>query len=428
VLPDAGDLSPSFSVALGVAPAGVPSEAPTLLAFNGNLFWEGCDLDAGCTLTSFTGNGFQRFASPPGDPRPRLLLAVSDAGVIVETADGLEAYAVTDGTPLWTLPNASVQPPPELPGFLAQSGPARLAEEAGGILEVGYAWVPPVPDAGDGGADAGTFDGGLAPDVQTLARVDLDGGLLWTQVIRGEGAEGRVALDESGGTLLYDPSGPFAFGGWTDAGFSLQASANFSGEASLATATGEVLAGAEWLLAEDGGVIAPLLPQDAGVPKHPFGRFALAAEGFGYVLYKACLPPLIDPCSEDDQTTILRAVDLSTGALAWENVVAPSGPPVFFEEAALVQGGGVATLSQTSLDGGWEAYAQLFAEGQRLFVCRLPPPTVLGGAVFDRGFLYSLVDRDGGWSLEAYDLQGLPLETSGWPQRNGLSGARRASP
>ena len=41
----------------------------------------------------------------------------------------------------------------------------------------------------------------------------------------------------------------------------------------------------------------------------------------------------------------------------------------------------------------------------------------------------TVVNRDGGgWFLEGYDLQALPLETHGWPQVHGMSGQRRANP
>jgi hypothetical protein len=85
-------------------------------------------------------------------------------------------------------------------------------------------------------------------------------------------------------------------------------------------------------------------------------------------------------------------------------------------------------LTQEVTDGGTTAFVHLLLGTRRVYACPLPAEGRVGGAAFSRGFLYVLIERAGGWRLEAYDLLGTPFATSGWPQRFGVSGQRRSVP
>ena len=96
---------------------------------------------------------------------------------------------------------------------------------------------------------------------------------------------------------------------------------------------------------------------------------------------------------------------------------------------AVVQGGAVGTLSDVALDGGPMAHVQLFAQGERVALCPLKDRPRIAGASHVGRFLYVVLERDGVWRLEAFDLGAFGFaETRGWPQLHGVSGTRRARP
>jgi len=417
VRPDAGDLTPVFSLGLDSAPGPVPDEASGLLAFAGNLFWIACD--AGCTLESFTSNGFNRFAQPLTDAGPRWLAGVTSAGVVLASAQGPEVYDSQNGLLLWQFDGGALAAPLEAPWAWPQTGPARAAVQADGTLFATFSWW----GSGDAGmSDAGLPDAGLLPDVQSLAVVGPDGGVQLAFLLRGSGAQSRLALDASGHLFAYDPDGPLASVNSSDAGWVVVSLGSWPGAPSLATAAGRLLVGDAWLLAVDGGLVATL---DAGSLAAPDSQFVLAADGQEVGIYNACLPPLLPPCTPDQQTVVLRVADLGTGLDLWNVGLFPPGAPVQVREVALAQAGTVFTASDVQPDGGLETWVQLFAQGQEVFRCRVPPPSNVASALFDNGFFYLLNQRDGGWFLEAYDLQGDPMDAYAWPQRNGVSGTRR---
>jgi hypothetical protein len=61
-------------------------------------------------------------------------------------------------------------------------------------------------------------------------------------------------------------------------------------------------------------------------------------------------------------------------------------------------------------------------------LCPLDGNPRLHGAVFDQTALFVLLERDGQWRIEAFDLAGIPLETGGWWRPSGGSGTRRERP
>ncbi|MHB8878729.1 MAG: hypothetical protein ACYC8T_33940 [Myxococcaceae bacterium] len=445
------EMSPAWLVPMEQA----PSPGSALIALEGNLFFEVCD--GGCQLVSYTGSGFQRFSTPHPDTEARTVAAASSHGVVVLAASALEAFAPTTGAPLWSLPFAQLEPPPGADGGEAVCSGDRVAFTSTGELVAALSWRPGRADGGadaggDGGADdggaadAGAADGGevdggevdggevdggraLLPGLQTLLRVSPDGGVTPGQTVRGAATESRVALSALDELYLYDPSGALSRGSYSsDAGYLLDDWMPHTGVASLSAGGGRVLAGALHLLDADGGArIAGIATGlDGGVLRLLPGP-SLLAQGKGYAFSRACLPPWGPPCAPEVEATFLNSYSLADGSPLWQSKILPEGAWGRLDEAALVSiGGGVATLTEVELDGGRVAHVQLFAGGNRLFVCPLAPGATLGPAVFDHGFVYVLVERAGAWNLEAYDLAGLPLESSGWPQSNGVSGTRRA--
>jgi hypothetical protein len=122
-------------------------------------------------------------------------------------------------------------------------------------------------------------------------------------------------------------------------------------------------------------------------------------------------------------------VDVRNGAPRWEQPVLPYDAPGTLHEAALVAGGRVLTLVESALPTGTRGFVQLLAEQGPLAVCPLRGQLRVGGALFSGDFVYVVLQRDGAWRLEAFELgPGVSLEERGWPQRHGLSGSRRSGP
>lgn len=422
VRPDAGVMTPEYAVPLPLPPTEGPPGERGLVAHAGNLFFELCgkEEDAGCELHSYTGSGFMRFIVPHGDRRPRRVATASDGGVIVLASDGLEAYALTNGSPLWSAPFSLLTPPTEAPSATAACGRSRVGLSSTGELLASLSWH----EARDGGADAGPS---LVADVQTLLRLFPDGGVAGEELVRGHAEGGLLAIDEEARVFLYHPGGALAVASWDGGAHGLQSWPSDAGVASLVVASGRLLAGARHLHELDGGASAEVAWPEADGGARLLEGPVLLGRGRGYGFYRRCAPASPPPCAADEELTMLRAFDLADGRTLWEAQVLPEGAEGELEEAALVGlgPGGVVTLTQALLGGQVQAHVELFAEGSRLFVCPLPEGGTLGGAVFDRGFLYALVRRGGAWRLEAYDLAGLPLEAAGWPQRHGVAGARR---
>ncbi len=462
VQPPIAAMVPAYTLPL----PGAAEPAP-LLTSNGNLFWEACALagtDGGCALSSYTGSGFQRFYVPHPSGKVRSLVTASSAGVVLLSADGLEAYAPGTGGPLWTLPFSTLVPPAEATGATAETTRNRIALSASGELLATLSWRPegdagPSLDAGlpvdggnlgDGGSlpdsgtpgDAGASDGGaldvdggtsMAPPLlsglQTLLRISADGGVLSQQPLRGEGTESAVALDTHSVGYLYDGTGALVRVERGDGGERLQSLGSWpSAASSLAVAQGKLVLGGRWLVDSDAGTARGELRwiDDAGQPVVLEPGSVLLTGGLGYGFAPGC--DLAEgPCDLGDPGTTLHAFSLADAGPVWAARVLPGKALGRLARAAVVSlgPGAVATLTEAQLDGGPQSHLQLFAGGTRLFVCPLKPGGTLKSAAFDRGFLYVVVERGGVGSLEAYDLAGLPLETAGWPQAEGAAGARR---
>ncbi|MDC0710576.1 hypothetical protein POL68_19015 [Stigmatella sp. ncwal1] len=427
VRPPVEDLVSQFSAPLGGAPV-AEDGGQVLLSHEGALFASVCGEDAGCRLVSFTGNGLQRFEAPYPDGGVRTLLAVSDAGVLVRESEGLERYALASpGERLW---NAPLREAGEgLDGDVPSTGVGRTAVSAEEEVVALVSWS----GFAEGGEDAGP-DGGRS----TLVRLGVDGGVLRVGPVEGFGGTGaRVALDEQGRVVLSTEGGDrvvFAEPADAGPGFDTVPLVDAAGDggppgeagASLAVAGGWLFTGARAFASTDGGAFSPV---SWGEERRPLEEPTLLLDGTGYAFARTCEDGGA-PCTPQTGQLVLRALAAQDGGTRWEVPVAPPGSVSLLHEASLVRGGVVGTLSDITPDGGVaRTYLQLFAGGTELAVCPLAgDPRVAGATHVDR-FLYVVLEREGTWRLEAFDLglQG-QAETRGWPQRHGLTGTRRARP
>lgn len=417
VRPDAGELSPDFSLSLPGTP--LPAPHGGFLAAGGNLFAEICDLprrplegdggsadggfvsdggvELGCALVSYTGTGFERFTAPHPDGGMRQLLHVAQ-GRVAALHEGrkLEWYATRDGT----LNTAA-----ELDGKTLRESVAATAQ--------GELWACVQP--ADGGAELLRFelDGGR----QTVGRVPL---ATW------------LAIDEQGAAHAYAPTSgmlssfkPLDDGGHVrvlrDAGI---------GSGSLVAAQNQAWVGGTVLFPEDGGAATwTRAVSDAGAVTL-LSPGALSDGNFGVLFYRQCAVPQMS-CVEAEQTLFVQAVNLSTGATRWEAVVADAGMLTHVNEAVLLEAGRgtVAAVTERSpFDGGLVNALEIYAEGKQALACAFPSPGRLAAAVFEAGMLFTVFERDGGFMLEAYDVSTLRASTQGWPSLTGISGTRRARP
>jgi hypothetical protein len=430
--PDAGDLRPAFSQSLGGVPVAEPG-GPVLLVSEDGLYASVCSEDAGCRLVAFTKNGLLRFEAPYEDGGPRTLLTLSDAGVLVhEPEAALESYSLNSpGQRLWQA--ALAEHAPRDGGLAPATGAGRVALNAEGEAVALVSWRS-AEDAGpsiDGGEDAGMPEG-----LATLMVLGTDGGVRRAGAVEGFGGEGaRVALDEQGTVLLStegsghvsraDPEPQDA-----GTGFVTQplVDGQEDGGSSLAVAGGRLFAGARYFASTDGGGLAQVSWDGGTQPLMPLDEPTLLLDDVGYAFARGC-PDGGDPCTPERERLMLRALNARTGTTGWEVSVLPVDAPGTLYEASLVQGGAVGTLTDVAVDGGPLAHVQLFAGGERVAVCALKDRPHIAGAAHVGRYLYVVLEREGTWRLEAFDLGTFGFaETHGWPQRNGVSETRRAGP
>ncbi|MCP3141808.1 hypothetical protein [Pyxidicoccus xibeiensis] len=444
--PDAGDLAPTFEQELGGAPVS-ESGGPVLLVQDGALFTSVCGGDAGCRLVSYTAQGLLRFESPYPDGGVRTLLATSQAGVVVLASEGLEGYAPRNpGARLWESPWEAMGAPDDAGTWEGATGVGRVALTDTGDVLAYVDWR----SAPDGGVDAG--DGGElplpAPEAARLVwlagSTDADAGTTAGTLLRAAPAEAwpgeaRLALDVSGEAFLYSTNGRLArtrpeedggtvlrFTEVTDGGVP-------DGGASLAVAGGTLLVGARAFVptdagTADGGAVVEV-DWDAGTRRlTPLVEPALlsAAGSPGYLFAYSCARTDGVKCTPAEDRVVLRAVDARTGRLEWEVDALPDPRlPGTLHEATLVQGDAVGVLAEAQLPDGPQVWMQLFARGERVGMCPLPGRPRLAGAAFVGSRLHVVVEREGVWMLESYQVDGV-AQARGWPQRHGGAGGRRS--
>ncbi len=292
--------------------------------------------------------------------------------------------------------------------------------------------------ASDGGMERdGGVDAGLAEPFSTLVVLDKDGGVHRAGPVEGFAGEGaRVALDEQGAVLLSaegtgrvsraDPEPEEAGTGFLTTPV---VGAQEDGGTSLAVAGGRLFAGARLFVnREDGGVA--WVDWDGGTQQlTPLDEPTLLLDDVGYAFARACPDAGSAPCPRELERLVLRAMSAQTAQTGWEVPVLPLDAPGTLYEASLVRGGAVGTLTDVELDGGPLAHVQLFAGGERVVICPLKDRPRIAGATHVGRFLYVVLEREGTWRLEAFDLGPFGIaETRGWPERHGVSGTRRAVP
>ncbi|WP_366816776.1 hypothetical protein [Myxococcus xanthus] len=427
--PDPVELAPELSLEL----EGVPTEADggtVLLVSEDALYTSVCGGDAGCQLVAYTRSGLLRYASSYPDGGARTLLAASDAGVVVQAPEGLEAYAPRgSGARLWQASWASLGAGEGLPLGGSVASHIALTHEEDVLAYV--AWRA-VPDAG------GVDDGGTSPESARLVwlsgREDA-GVLLGASQVEAWRGEARLGLDVLGTTYLYTVDGRLARvevspgvaeGG---GGAALKLSALLDGGvpeggASLAIAGGRLLVGARAFVPEDGGVPVLLSEGDGGAGvRVPIAEPALLSPAGqpGQLFARACARTDGVPCTAREERVVLRAVDPESGHVVWEVDALPDEvAPGTVYEAALLQGGAVAVLADAELPEGPQAWIQFFARGARVGSCPLPSRPRVAGAAFLGQHLYVVLSRDGVWRLESYGLgRDFTTEDRGWPQRHG---------
>ncbi|MGV3621314.1 MAG: hypothetical protein ACO1OB_10885 [Archangium sp.] len=337
-------------------------------------------LDAGalglCSLTSYTGTGFERFTTPFEDDRVREVRAAGNAGVLLWSDAGLELRSQMSGALRF--------------GLDAPVGRSQWALGNESVFVNVDAGLHEWTDAGlrflaDVSQEAVVIRG------DALFAWDADAGLLT-----------RVELLADGGTLRSDVS-----------------LMNVS---------------SEWVLTADGLALLPAMGRvrfetDGGVDVLPWNftdagtlleRQTMAASGTMNVFFERCATV----CE-----TWVRNVDVLTGATRFEGRVLRGDVPARIVESTLFNTGrGVfGSLIREEQDGGSRAYFKLFIEGEEKALCRLP---VASGAVELAEFTSSSLvvtsrRADGGVVLESFGgLGALPLQRNGWGTPTGVGGSR----
>lgn len=410
---DPTELTPAFAQELGGEPVVEPG-GPALVSHGGALYASVCGGDAGCRLVSYTDTGLLRYEAPWPDGTPRHLLGASDGGVVVHEPGALEAYASQGpGERLWRSSLEALAPDGG-EGLTPAMGPGRTALTDGGELMALVSWG----DVGGGGtgtlAVLGAEDGGVR--------------VLHTTPLPGFGGEARLALDREDTPYAYAVDGPVVRVDAEDGGFvpTTLLERVEGGNAALAVGNGWVFAGARTFVEthgrDDGGTVSWerwMAPLESPV---------LLSANTGYAFARVCRRLDGVPCTEDEERLLLRALDARGGAVRWESAVLPHDAPGALHEAALLTGGRVAALTENRLPGGTLSYVQLFDENGPVSSCQITGAPRVEGAVFSGGSLFVVLQREGVWRLEAFELgPGLSLEESGWPQRHGDgAGSRRA--
>ncbi|MBX5480779.1 MAG: hypothetical protein IRZ16_02855 [Myxococcaceae bacterium] len=436
VRPDAGTMTPAWSVTLGDADpdAGVPVVRNGILAFNGNIYLPACALssmDGGCALLSYTSNGFVRFETPLGPDAT--LHAAGPFGAVVSAGGMVRAYAPSGGGELWAV---------DLPALLGGGGASlardALAVTADGRIVAGVRVEPPVEAADGGAGDGGAGDGGMDDDgdggagvpQDVLVELDgADGGFLGATSLPDAGRPVALALSAAGDAWLRSDATLSHL--WRDADGGLLITSAVLEDAGVTLSAGgagtRAFVGGAQATFEDGGIV--LLPPLLNAGERALDVEVLSGGGAAYLFFDVCRGAFPPPCADEERQSWIRAFDPATGAVLWEAEFLPGKANGELVEAALPGGaltGAVATFTRAQFESmGPRADLQLFANGARLMSCPLEGTPRVRSALFDSGNLYVLLERDGQWRLEAYALQGTSLLQTGWPRSGGVSGTRR---
>jgi len=442
VRPDAGELPPAFHLAISGGPA-QDGDPGRLVASGGNLFAEICSGDAGCSLGSWTANGFERFVSPSPDGQLRRAITASPQGVWVLAGDGLELYSAVDAAPISRVPFSALW----TSDGGGTTGGERIALSSTGELWVAVGPRPQDADAGaDGGDDAGSpddagtedagtgdagtidADAGPLPFSDSLVRISSDGGS-WTEYPLWQGGALALSLDVGDRVYVLRPADGLGRFEEDDAGFRFEPWGPPAASSGLAIGRGVALVGGAALFDVDSGTPIGTLRDagEEGEPVYPLPGPVLVTRTGSFALYRSCTTPYVDPCAGDQAGLWIRSFEPADAGVSWAAEV--MAPPFrgWVEEMVSVDGG-VGLVTQVLGDGGDEVRIQGFYGGSKYLDCPVQGGGRIGAALFEGSFLYAIIERDGGWSLEGFDLTGAPIDTSGWPAANGAAGTRRERP
>ncbi len=328
-----------------------------------------------CSLTSFTGTGFERFTWPYEDGQPRSLRAVSNAGVLLAVDGGLELRSQATGAlrhALWA----------DLGGQQWALG----SEGAFVILDGGLSeWV-------DGGvrllADVGA--GASLVRGNALLSWNASSGLLTEVTLLADGGAERRDVMVTGVSTspLITADGLAIFPGYG------RVRMEADGGADALT----------WDLS-DAGVIDELA--------------SLASLGTMNGFFSRC---------DGGCETWVRNIDLLTGAARFEGRVLRGEQPSRIITSSLVDNarGAFVVLVREDGDAGARAYFELFVDGESRALCRLPEASgAVAQAVLSSSALVITAERpDGGAVLESYGLGNVPTSRFGWATPTGVGGTR----
>lgn len=396
VEPDAGTLAPTLALPLEAAPAGDAGE-PILFAHEGNLFAIVCAAgeDAGCGLRGWTGNLLQLFSAPFEDARERAIAAIAPEGIWLRVDGGVEQRDLHSGA---------------LRLEVATAGNTTPHAQA---LTSSGEWVGLVVATTDAGAASSVTtvapDGGIAVFALEGDWTDAEVALAADDAVwawRADGTVSRLVPSEDGGAR----AGPVAT---SDAG------------RGLILGPDHLLAGGRTVIRLDGGAeVGTLNAVINGVPAVVETEPALLTRDGAFVLLRSCAP-LAEGCGAEEESLWIRRFDPATATPLWTAPVLRGEDDGFVAELLSLDGG-VGLVMQRFDGGAGEVWLHGYRDGDALLSCALEGEAVLGGVVFESEWMYALLRRDAGWTLEGFDLTGAPVDTSGWPARHGVSGTRRA--
>ena len=346
----------------------------------------------GCSLTSYTGTGFERY-DRDGGPQPndyadgalRSVVAVNAAGVLLQRPGGLELRSPVTGALRSRLD--------------VRVSRSLIVLERDRVLF----WA-------DGGVQA-WVDGGVTLLASVEQPTALGRGAAFFSWNPDAGMLTRLEFLNDGGVERREL--------WAG-GFSSSALAVSSNDATLGSS------GRAHLDGVDGGLT---LFDWTGADASAFADDLTLSSSFATnVFYLRC----DGGCGGPEQETHVRVFDTATGSMLWEvPVVNPTFPGTMLA-TTLVDGraGGFTTLVRAQTDGGSRAVLAFFADGERKAACRLPD---VSGAVeqahFSTSALVVTVRRaDGSVVLESYDFGALPVSRTSWSTPQGVAGTRSDRP
>jgi hypothetical protein len=345
-----------------------------------------------CSLTSYTGTGFERFdrdggvqPNDYGDGELRSVIAVNGGGVILARDGGLELRSPTTGALRSELLLRAAR------SLIVVERERVLFWADGGVqawVDGGVTFLASVAEPAALGKGAALFS--WSPDAGLLTRFALlaDGGLESQPLSIGGVTSNALAVTEN--VMVFGSSGRGRFDGLFDGGF----------------------VAFDWSTTP----VSQFLDEQT-----------LTSSLATNVFFRVC----DGGCGGPDDETHVRVFD-PAGDELWQVAVINQSFPGQMLATSLVDGrpGGFVTLARFETDAGPRAAGALFFDGERKAICRLPDTSgAIEQAHFSATALVITVRRpDGTVVLESYPLGALPLSRSSWATPQGVAGTRSDRP